>query len=769
MEQLTALNPEQREAVLHIDGPLLILAGAGSGKTRVIAQRIAYLLSEGYAQHYEILAVTFTNKAAEEMRTRVETLLGATLVGSWISTFHALCARLLRREATAIGLPRDFVIYDSSDQVALVKQVLKELQIDDSVLQPRMALSKISHAKNTMAGPGFFKSQGWSQRGEQLAKVYEKYVQGLKDNGALDFDDLLLKAVELMDSVEHVRNKYAEQFRFVMVDEYQDTNRPQYHLIQRLAERHRNLAVVGDPDQSIYRWRGADLRNILDFEHDFPEAKIVKLERNYRSTQVILDAASAVISQNKGRKDKRLWTERKGGDLIKYFRGSDELEEADFIMRTAHSGITSAPDCTVAVLYRTNAQSRVIEDSLMRSGLSYRVVGGVRFYERKEIKDSLAYLKLLINPHDDVSLRRVINVPPRGNGKGVLDAVDRVSAEEAPPLLASGIAVPAPNSLWTKLNRAIDERLVPQRALTSLRTFRDLIVNLSGVARREPLSITLGKVLDQTGYLQDLREDKSEDSQGRIENLMELVSAAREYEGREPEASLGGFTDKLSLLSEVDEGQGSVEARIWLMTLHAAKGLEFPTVIMSGLEEGVFPHSRAFEEEDEMAEERRLCYVGMTRARSQLVLTAAARRRVFGEYQSMEPSRFMDEVPPQLIERIEPTYPTSSYQSSFGSGYGRSSSYPSTRLGTGGNRNSTYHRAPDRFTPKPREEPAYSYEDEDQSSLLGLRLGAKVRHPQFGVGTILSVEELADDVKLVVRFSVGPKTLRAKYAKLELA
>ena len=293
------------------------------------------------------------------MRTRVETLLGASLAGSWISTFHALCARLLRREATAIGLPRDFVIYDSSDQVALVKQVLKDLQIDDTVVQPRMALSKISHAKNTMAGPEFFKSQGWSQRGEQLAKVYEKYVQGLRDNGALDFDDLLLKAVELLDKVAHVRDKYAEQFRFVMVDEYQDTNRPQYHLIQRLAERHRNLAVVGDPDQSIYRWRGADLRNILDFEHDFPEARIVKLERNYRSTQVILDAASAVISQNKNRKEKRLWTERKGGDLIKYFRGSDELEEADFIMRTAHSGISSAPDCTVAVLYRTNAQSRV--------------------------------------------------------------------------------------------------------------------------------------------------------------------------------------------------------------------------------------------------------------------------------------------------------------------------------------------------------------------------------------------------------------------------
>jgi DNA helicase-2/ATP-dependent DNA helicase PcrA len=760
LDPLQGLNPEQRDAVLHIDGPLLILAGAGSGKTRVIAQRIAYLLTEGFAQHDEILAVTFTNKAADEMRTRVETLVGAALTGAWISTFHALCARLLRREATAIGLPRDFVIYDSSDQVALVKQVLKDLQIDDSVVQPRMALGKISHAKNTMAGPEFFRAQGWSQRGEQLAKIYEKYVQGLKDNGALDFDDLLLKAVELLDKAAHVREKYANKFRFVMVDEYQDTNRPQYHLIQRLSERYRNLAVVGDPDQSIYRWRGADLRNILDFEHDFPEAKTVKLERNYRSTQVILDAATAVIRQNRKRKDKRLWTERKGGDLIKYFRGSDELEEADFITRTARAGTSMSPDCTVAVLYRTNAQSRVIEDALMRAGLSYRIVGGVRFYERKEIKDSLAYLKLLINPHDDVSLRRVINVPARGIGKGVMESLERVSADEAPPLLlASGIAVPAPNSLWTKLTRAVDERLVPPRALASLKTFRDLIINLTQVARQEALSIALGKVLDQSGYLQDLREDRSEDSQARIENLMELVSAAREYESREPEPSLGGFTDKLSLLSEADEGEGSLEARIWLMTLHAAKGLEFPTVVIAGLEEGVFPHSRAFDDEDEMDEERRLCYVGITRARSQLVITGAARRRVFGEYQSMEPSRFMDELPPQLVERVEPAYPTSSYQGSFGGFSSRSNAY-----GRGSGGYSTYHR------PGPtREEPSYSYEDEDQSTpLFGLKLGARVRHPQFGVGTVLSLENLADDLKLVVRFSVGPKTLRAKYAKLEL-
>jgi DNA helicase II / ATP-dependent DNA helicase PcrA len=753
MDPLSALNPEQLDAVLHIDGPLLILAGAGSGKTRVIAQRIAYLISEGFAQPDEILAVTFTNKAAEEMRTRVETLLGTSMAGSWMSTFHALCARLLRREGTAIGLPRDFVIYDSSDQVALVKQILKELQIDDGALPPRQALSKISHAKNTMAGPEFFRSSGWSPRGEQLVKVYEKYIEGLKDNGALDFDDLLLKAVELLDKVPHVRERYAEKFRFVMVDEYQDTNRPQYHLIQLLSQRRRNLCVVGDPDQSIYRWRGADLRNILDFEQDFPEAKIVKLERNYRSTQVILDAASSVISRNKNRKEKRLWTERKGGARIKYFRGSDDLEEADFIQRTAHASISGEPDCTVAVLYRMNSQSRVIEDSLMRSGQAYKVVGGVRFYERKEIKDALAYLKLLINPHDDVSLRRVVNVPPRGIGKGVMDSIERISTEDAPPLLAAGgIAQPAPRSLWTKLNRAVDERMLAPRAAASLRAFRDLLVTLSEAARKELLSIALGKMLDQSGYLQDLRDDKSEDSQNRLDNLMELVSASREYEQREPEASLGGFTDRLSLLSEVDEEQGTRDARIWLMTLHAAKGLEFPTVIMAGLEEGIFPHSRAFDEQDELDEERRLCYVGMTRARSQLVLTGAARRRVFGEYQSMEPSRFMDEVPPELVDRIEPLFPTNGYQGSFPSQGFRPNPYGRGSRG------------------RTREEPApaYQYENEDQSSLHGLRLGARVRHPQFGVGTILSVEELADDVKLVVRFSVGPKTLRAKYAKLEM-
>jgi DNA helicase-2/ATP-dependent DNA helicase PcrA len=760
MQFLDTLNPEQREAVLHLDGPLLILAGAGSGKTRVITSRIAYLVGNGHAQPHEVLAVTFTNKAAEEMRARVEALLGSDVSGMWVSTFHSLCARLLRREAPAIGLSRDFVIYDSSDQLMVVKQALKSLHVDESFVQPRAALSRISHAKNRMEGPEAVEANaGWNRRDEHIAKVYAYYLNALKESNALDFDDLLLRTVELFEQSERVRTKYAEQFKFVMVDEYQDTNRPQYLLITRLAGTHRNLCVVGDPDQSIYKWRGADLRNILDFEQDFGEAKIVKLERNYRSTQIILDAASAVISQNRNRKDKHLWTDRKGGDRIVYFRGGDELEEADFITRTARGALADDVEATVAVLYRTNAQSRTIEDALMREGVAYKVVGGVRFYERKEIKDALAYMRLIINPHDDVSLRRVINVPARGIGKGVMEAVEQLAADDNDalmddlPLLAAGLqpALSA-NSLWARLVRGLERRAFPGRAAASLTAFRDLIVRLTEMARQESVSIAIGKMLDQSGYLQDLREERSEDAESRVENLAELVSAAREYESREQEPSLGGFVDRLSLLSDVDEEEGARDARVWMMTLHSAKGLEFPVVVLAGLEEGLFPHSRSSEDEEELEEERRLCYVGMTRARSQLVLTGAARRRIFGEYQSSEPSRFIDEVPANLIERKAASFSSSSgYQGNFPHYEFRTNPYGRGRR-------------------VKEAEPTYSYEDEDQSTGIALRLGMKVRHPQFGIGTVLSVERLDDDTKLVVRFTaVGQKTLRAKYARLEPA
>ncbi len=768
MNALSSLNPAQREAVEHVDGPLLILAGAGSGKTRVITVRIAHIISNGFAAPDNVLAVTFTNKAAEEMRSRVEQLLDGECRQLWMSTFHSLCARLLRREAPAIGLSRDFVIYDSSDQLAVVKQAMKAMNIDDKLVPPRAALSRISQAKNRMESPEAMKAAGWSLRDQQIGRIYDVYRKSLLDAGALDFDDLLLKTVDLFETSERVRTFYGQKFRYVMVDEYQDTNRPQYLLIKRLAEVHRNLCVVGDPDQSIYKWRGADLRNILDFEHDFPDAKIVRLEQNYRSTQVILDAASAVISKNRNRKDKRLWTDRAGGERVRYVRSGDEIEEADFIVRTTRDIHRSRTDGMVAVLYRTNAQSRAIEDAFMREGIPYRIIGGVRFYERKEIKDALAYLRLVINTHDDVSFRRVVNVPARGIGKSVLEALEAITDLDSGAAIPAGSSTPlieeapvvdpvvgrtarnAPRSLWTRMNVAIDRRLVPARAAASLTAFRDLIRSLAQNSGSTPVSTTLSLMLDRSGYLQNLRDERSEEAEARVENLMELVSAAREYESREIDPALGGFVDRLSLLSEADEAEGASEARVWLMSMHAAKGLEFPTVIVAGMEEGLFPHARSTEDQDEVEEERRICYVCLTRARERLVLTGAARRRTFGEYQPTTPSRFLDEIPAELMDRVEPTPARARWEGQY-------------EL-----RNPYAHRSGRPFRAK-EESGTYRYEDEDQSA-SGVKTGMRVRHRQFGVGTVTAVEDHGDDYKVTVRFAaVGTKKLLAKFAGLEKA
>jgi DNA helicase II / ATP-dependent DNA helicase PcrA len=637
-----------------------------------------------------------------------------------------------------------------------MKHVLREAGLDGT-LQPRVVLSRISHAKNRMEAaegiPG-----AWTSKDEQVSKLFASYTKALKEANALDFDDLLLKTVELFDQSASVRERYSKKFRYVMVDEYQDTNRPQYLLVRHLATHH-NLCVVGDPDQSIYKWRGADLRNILDFEHDFPEVATVRLERNYRSTQVILDAASAVIANNRNRKEKRLYTERSGGAKILYYRAGDDLDEAEFVSRTSRKALHEDPENTVAILYRTNSQSRTLEDALRRAGTPYRIIGGVRFYERKEIKDALAYLKLILNPHDGVSFRRVVNVPARGIGKGVMESLEAIPlpAEAEPsslsPLLAELDPRASNDSLWSRLLHGIDRRLLPNRSLASLTAFRDLILGLTAMAAEEPVSLALGKMLDRSGYLQDLRDERSEDAEGRIENLLELVSAAREYEGRNPEPSLGGFVDQLSLLSDVDEEAGAKNARVLMLTMHSAKGLEFPIVVISGLEEGLFPHSRSSDDETELEEERRLCYVAITRAQRRLVLTSAARRRVFGDYQSTEPSRFVDEIPAELIEEVP-----SSFASSFLTPPPSYAQFRDARKGAS-------------YRGRVKEEPeVYAYEDEDQSLPREMKLGSKVRHPTFGVGTILSVEPLDDDTKLVVRFlSVGQKTLRARFAKLEMA
>ncbi len=746
---LAQLNPEQREAALHVNGPLLILAGAGSGKTRVIVHRIAHLVEEGHARPGEVLAVTFTNKAAEEMRLRVERLLGGASHDVWLSTFHSLCARLLRREAPHIGLTRDFVIYDGTDQLSAIKQAMRELQVDEALMQPRAALSIISHAKNRMETPETMAAHRGNPRDEIVARIFARYQASLAASGALDFDDLLLKSVVLLKETE-AGKRYASKFRYVLVDEYQDTNRPQYLLIRHLAAAHQNICVVGDPDQSIYQWRGADLKNILDFEQDFPNATVVRLERNYRSTQIILDAATSVISRNLLRKDKRLWTERAGGDQIAYLRAGDEIEEADFIARTARMALREDEDGRMAVLYRINAQSRVLEDALRREGVAYRIVGSVRFYERKEIKDALAYLKLMLNADDDVSFRRIVNVPARGIGKSVMDALEHVPAGHETPLLGDLVQE---SSLWCRLERGLREGLFAGRQAASLRAFHEMMIGLREMAATEPLSTAIGKMLDRSGYLQHLREDRSEDAEARIENLAELVSAAREFEARQDEATLSGFVDQLSLLSDVDEEQGSRDARILLMTMHSAKGLEFPVVVIAGMEEGLFPHSRSNADDDDLEEERRLCYVGMTRAQDRLILTSAARRRVFGEYRNTEPSRFIAEVPAALVREIPGAAPA--YRSTF--------QYPEYRAP-----GSSFRRGGG--LPRVREEqPTYTYENEDQSAGV-FGTGTRVRHPQFGIGTVQTVEEIGNDVKLTVKFaSVGLKRLIGKYAKLELA
>ena len=577
---------------------------------------------------------------------------------------------------------------------------------------------------------------GSGYRDEQLARAFERYDRLLAAANALDFDDLLLKAVALFDASDAARERYVEQFRYVMVDEYQDTNRPQYRLLQQLAS-HRNLCVVGDPDQSIYKWRGADVRNILDFEQDFPEATVVRLERNYRSTQVILDAASGLISRNSERLDKRLWTEGAAGDPIVCHRARDEIEEADFVIARLRRALAGGAG-SAAVLYRTNAQSRAIEDALTRAGLAYRVVGGVRFYERKEVKDALAYLKVLLEPADDVSLRRIINVPPRGIGKKVMEALEG-SAATGPRL-----------SLWERLVRAVDEQAVPARAAAALERFRALRTTLAATAATESASVTLERTLDQTGYVRALRDAATEESEGRLANLMELVAAARDYELRAPEASLAGFVDQVSLRSEADEEEGAADAAVWLMTLHAAKGLEFPLVVITGMEEGLFPHARAADDAAELEEERRLCYVGITRAQSQLVLTSAARRRTFGEYRDTDPSRFLREIPDELLETVV------------------SPQVRGRRIPEHGRQRAGRGRAPRPAVDAPATT-FFDYADEDQSAAY-VRPGMRVRHPKFGIGTVAGVEPLAGDVKLTVRFdAAGSKKLLGRYAKLEPA
>ncbi len=902
MSFLDQLNPQQREAVETTEGPVLILAGAGSGKTRVITFRIAYLIEKIGVMPESILAMTFTNKAAAEMAERVEKLVGGlTIAKPVISTFHSFCVRVLRRDIEAlripstvpgqpaIGLTKNFVIYDESDQQQVVKGIMRRLGLDDKQLTPRNVLSRISWAKNHMLDPQEIYLQSADPKTEKIAHIFEEYRKELRKANAMDFDDLLLEAMRLLKSVAAVRDYYNRRFQYILVDEYQDTNRPQYELMRLLAGTAHNICAVGDEDQSIYSWRGADIRNILEFEHDFPEAKIVRLEENYRSTQNILGAASAVVANNVRRKGKNLWTSRQGGAKIGYYEAPDGENEALFAADTINRYVRQAAEngdtARAAVLYRTNSQSRLFEEAMRRYQLKYHVVGGFSFYERAEIKDLISYLKVVLNPDDSVSLLRVINTPARGIGKTTIETIEQLALE-------TGL------SLWGALGEAIKRGLLPARALAALRSFRDLIedaramlagtyveqlgqsakssfagagedarstaggtpalqssesdstdfdpsnfsfdfgasedtpprgndIDASEEYENEEDQNTLSDIpqetdaaaatdgfrapgaaantaellkflIDRTGYIKQLEEEDTPEGFSRIENLRELVNAA--MDSRDRGETLDQFLDHAALVSDAD--QYDEHAQITLMTLHAAKGLEFPLVVLAGMEEGLFPHSRTLIEPDQIEEERRLCYVGMTRAMDTLILSRAVYRRRYGTDmpEASVPSRFLEEVPPQLVEELGGSRARRSSASAGSSTF--SSSAGSSRAGA----------------PAPREA-HYSYEDEDQSAAWnparvkptpktqtplrqynsinniaeffasrgkkfkvpkilpdeptgkrGFRPGQKVKHPKYGEGTVYQREGDGEDAKITVQFPrFGLKKLVERYAQLEKA
>src|SRR2546421_6319989 len=665
IDLLSQLNEQQREAVTSADGPLLILAGAGSGKTRVIAHRIAYLIAERGIWPRNILAVTFTNKAAEEMRNRVNKILEELELGSvpLISTFHSLCVRVLRRDIEALnaGYSRAFTIYDQDDTVRLTRNCLRDLGLDDKQLAPRSVQAAISAAKNRGEDAEAFtaRAQFIDERRASIARVFQLYEERLHKNNALDFDDLLIKTVRLLRDVAEVRDRYNDRFRYLLVDEYQDTNQLQFALIRLLTEKQQNICVVGDPDQSIYRWRGADITNILKFEEHFPAAKVIRLEENYRSTQNILDLASGLIKHNIERKEKALWTENPSGERIRYFQALDADFEARFVTRKVEEHLAAEPNLRAAVLYRTNSQSRVFEEAMRRAGLAYNIVGGFSFYERMEVRDIIAYLKLAMNPHDSIALQRVINTPPRGIGKMTLDEIENRTRE-------LGI------SHWDAISDLIaDERRLSARAIAALANFQRIVNQLavkaeeilstnpggaspeeeseSRIESASPVSDLVKAAILETGYENALKSENSDEAEGRRENLQELVNAAVGYDGQGAEG-LRDFIDHSALVADTDQYKADVP--VTLMTAHSAKGLEFPLVFLVGLEDGLFPHSRSLSDASDIEEERRLAYVAMTRAERFLYVTHAVKRRVYGEELASEPSQFLNEMPLELIEDV---------------------------------------------------------------------------------------------------------------------
>ncbi|OFW56657.1 MAG: hypothetical protein A2W01_08435 [Candidatus Solincola sediminis] len=639
-ELLRDLNPEQQEAALHLDGPLLILAGAGSGKTRVLTYRIALLVGPRQVHPGRILAITFTNKAAEEMRGRTARLVGPDAASIWVSTFHSSCSRILRMEAERLGYRRGFVIYDDDDQLRMISSLIKEMGIDNKKYAPRLVRALIEDAKNEMVDVDGYRDKVHDDLTEIAYDVYGAYQKQLMRNNAMDFSDLLNNTIAVLELFPHVLEHYQNHFSYINVDEYQDTNPAQYRLVKLLSAGHRNLCVVGDDDQGIYSWRGADLRNILEFEHDYPDSKVVRLERNYRSTPVILGAANHIVSLINGRKEKKLWTEREGGEAIKYLYAGTGNDEASYVAleinRLLEDGTCGQRD--VAVFYRTNAQSRSFEEILLRFGIPYKIVGGFKFYERREVKDVLAYLKCILNPDDSVSLRRIINEPKRGIGLTTVSHLDAFARLQ-------GI------TLWEAIGRAEEVGNLSSGAAKKLEQFREMIESLANERETASLPAFLHMILERTGYAEAIRKEGTFESEGRLENLQELQNAAAEFVSTHPDEGMEAFLERVSLVAEIDlydEDEGAVT----LMTLHNAKGLEFPVVFIVGLEDGVFPHQRSMDSRENIEEERRLFYVGMTRAKDLLYLTGAAYRSKFGEMKLGPESRFMKDIPREYLEVI---------------------------------------------------------------------------------------------------------------------
>lgn len=735
---LAGMNPEQERAVKTTDGPLLIMAGAGSGKTRVLTHRIAYLIVEKEVNPRNILAITFTNKAAREMRERIDGLLGAgTGERMWVSTFHSMCVRILRRNIDQLGYAKSFSILDTADQLTALKNVLKELNLDPKQYEPRAMLHAISDAKNECISDQAYHAQINSQNPYErtIADVYEAYEKKLRQNQSLDFDDLIMKTLELFKKVPTVLQYYQSQFQYIHVDEYQDTNKAQYQLVRLLAEKFENLCVVGDSDQSIYRWRGADIGNILSFEKDYRDAKVILLEQNYRSTKTVLDAANDVIMNNESRYDKRLRTDNPQGDPIYVYKASNEKDEAQFVVEQIlhlqkEEGLSLDQ---FAVLYRTNAQSRVIEEYLVMSNIEYTIVGGTKFYDRKEIKDLLAYLRLIANPEDDLALSRVINEPKRGIGATSFEKMAMFSIQHD-------------RSIFDSLQE-VDFMGLTARATNEAVKFREMIDGFIQLQEVLPVSELVEKVLDETGYRSALKKDKSIEAQSRLENIEEFLSVTQAFEARSSEGdkSLVAFLTDLALIADIDsldDEENKDTEKVVLMTMHGAKGLEYPVVFIIGMEENVFPHARSLQDAEEMEEERRLAYVGITRAERKLYLTSARFRMLFGRSSFNEPSRFIDEISADLLEDL-----SAGQSIHFGS--------------------STRQRAQQSVSKRaPVKRPAYTASGGEK---LGWTVGDKVSHKKWGIGMVVSISGSNEDTELDIAFPnpVGIKRLLAKFAPIE--